>query len=297
MKRLCACGCRQEIVIKPHHKYKGIPKYINFHYLKKHPYWLGKKKPRELIEKIIQGRKGYRHSEETKRKMSLKAQGKNNAFYGKKHTKDNVEFFHKRMSGENNHFFGKKFTKEHLENMSKGLKGKTLGRPKPLVWKKLMSQKMKEHWKDPENKNMRKKIYEASGVREKSRKAMKEHWKDEKFAQKMFNKFGIKPNKKEQLLNTVLQAHFPNQWKYVGDGYTWIAGKCPDFLNCNGQKKVIELFGNYWHRNDNPQDKINHYKQYGFDCLVIWEHELENKKELLEKLNEFSKFQLSSHKL
>ena len=30
--KLCKCGCMQEIVIKPHHKYYGIPNYIQGHY-------------------------------------------------------------------------------------------------------------------------------------------------------------------------------------------------------------------------------------------------------------------------
>jgi len=28
---LCQCGCGGEIIIYPHHKYTGIPKYINGH--------------------------------------------------------------------------------------------------------------------------------------------------------------------------------------------------------------------------------------------------------------------------
>jgi len=48
----------------------------------------------------------------------------------------------------------------------------------------------------------------------------------------------------------------------------------PDFTNCNGQKKVIEIFGVYWHKDENPIDRINKYKEFGFDCLVLWENEL-----------------------
>ncbi len=52
---------------------------------------------------------------------------------------------------------------------------------------------------------------------------------------------------------------------------------CPDFFNINGQKKVIEMFGDYWHQGQNPQDKIDRYAKSGFDCLVIWERELKEK--------------------
>ncbi len=81
-------------------------------------------------------------------------------------------------------------------------------------------------------------------------------------------------------------------YKYVGNGEVIIGFKNPDFINVNGEKKVIELYGDYWHRNDNPQDRIDHFKKYGFDCLVIWERELKNKDSLLIKLKEFNNCKL-----
>lgn len=47
-------------------------------------YWLGKKKPLEVIEKIKQSRNGFKHSEEHKNKMS----GEGNPLYGKHHTEE-----------------------------------------------------------------------------------------------------------------------------------------------------------------------------------------------------------------
>ncbi len=120
-------------------------------------------------------------------------------------------------------------------------------------------------------------------------------WKDPEYAKKMFKTFGVKPNKKEIFLNEILQKEFPNEWKFVGDGYTWIAGKCPDYLNVNGKKLVIELLGCYWHgckihyprskyEND-EKELIDHYKRYGFDCLIIWEHDLSNLNLIKNKIN------------
>jgi G:T-mismatch repair DNA endonuclease (very short patch repair protein) len=96
-----------------------------------------------------------------------------------------------------------------------------------------------------------------------------------------------KPNKPEKLLNSLLYHLFPGEYKYVGDFKFWVDGKNPDFVNVNGQKKLIELFGDYWHRNDDPKERINHFKQYGFDTLVIWESELRNIGSVEEKLKEF----------
>ena len=67
--------------------------------------------------------------------------------------------------------------------------------------------------------------------------------------------------------------------KYVGDRKFWIktniCSRNPDFI-VDGHKMVIELYGDYWHKGQNPQDKIKEYKDVGYDCLVFWEHEVYN---------------------
>ena len=83
-----------------------------------------------------------------------------------------------------------------------------------------------------------------------------------------------KPNKLEAQFSELLNTYFPNEWKYVGNGGLIIGGKCPDFVNTNGRKQLIELFGNYWHKNESPDTKIKFYKQYGFDTLVLWETDI-----------------------
>ena len=82
------------------------------------------------------------------------------------------------------------------------------------------------------------------------------------------------PNKKEQYLYWILQLIFPKEYKYVGDGSVIIGGHCPDFININGQKKLIEFYGDYWHKGDDEGNRIFGFKLFGFDTLVIWEHEL-----------------------
>ncbi len=63
--------------------------------------------------------------------------------------------------------------------------------------------------------------------------------------------------------------------------------KIPDFVNINGKKKVIEVFGDYHHRGQDPQYRINEFKSFGWDTLVVWEHELKNMAELKETLTNF----------
>ena len=81
----CKCGCGGEIIIKPHHKYYGIPEYISGH----NKSFLGKHHNEISIQKISDNHIGMldkNHSEESKQKM-----------------KDN----HADFSGENNPCFGK----------------------------------------------------------------------------------------------------------------------------------------------------------------------------------------------
>lgn len=112
--------------------------------------------------------------------------------------------------------------------------------------------------------------------------------RSEEHIKKIFKSLHIKPNKKEKFLFKLIKInHFP--YKFVGDGKFILAGKCPDFLNCNGQKKVIELFGDYWHRNDNPQKRIRLFAKYGFKTLIIWERELKNSDNVIQKIKEFDK--------
>ena len=79
-----------------------------------------------------------------------------------------------------------------------------------------------------------------------------------------------------------------NNIKFVGDRKLWIKTKKgkrnPDFM-VEGQKIVIELFGDYWHKGEDPKDIIKEYSDVGYKCLVFWESEVYNETgEILEKV-------------
>ena len=98
--------------------------------------------------------------------------------------------------------------------------------------------------------------------------------------------WSVRPTKPEKVIQALLDKHFPKEWKYVGNGKVWFGKKNPDFMNVNGQKKLIEVYGDYWHKGEDPQERINHFKQYGFDTLVIWENECyKDEKYLLKLMN------------
>ena len=124
---------------------------------------------------------------------------------------------------------------------------------------------------------------------------MKTFWKNEVLARKLFRGWRSRPNKLEQsLIRLVSENKLP--FKYVGDGTVIIDGRCPDFINNNGRKQVIELFGDYWHNpsvnpnvrpNATYEATVNHYQKFGFDCLILWEHEMENEEKVIETIKSF----------
>lgn len=62
-----------------------------------------------------------------------------------------------------------------------------------------------------------------------------------------------------------------------------IGGRIPDYLHLS-EKKIIEIYGDCYHLGEDPQDKIDHYKDYGYDCVVIWASELKNEDLVLSKI-------------
>ena len=119
--------------------------------------------------------------------------------------------------------------------------------------------------------------------------------RDPDFIKKKMKALIEKPNKLEKKMISIIERHnLP--YKYVGNGDFILGRRCPDFLNCDGKKQVIEIFGRYWHDTSlNPNvrlsrtyDKtIEHYKKYGFGCLILWEDDLKklSEQEIVKKID------------
>ena len=116
----------------------------------------------------------------------------------------------------------------------------------------------------------------------------KERWQNPEWVKKMLTALNTKPTKPEQFLSTLLSKYFP-QFEYNGNGTLGIVlgGFIPDFVNVNGKKEVIEIFGDYFHSPEVLGDRwqgselgrIMVFNSLGYKCLVIWENELKTKKE------------------
>lgn len=182
-------------------------------------------------------------------------------------------------------------TKEHKINVSKRHKGKVIS--------KETKQKMSTVAKGRDMSIQIKKAADlhrgtkyAVEIRKKMSDSQKLLWANPKHYRVQQSKMAQgsrlqRPNKKEVKLLNLLDSLYPGDWKYVGDGALIINGKNPDFVNVNGKKLIVELFGDYWHRNDSPRKRMGVFRPYGFRTLVVWERELNNCSLLASKINRF----------
>jgi len=121
--------------------------------------------------------------------------------------------------------------------------------------------------------------------------AKKKEWADfspEKKSEKIKQMLRISsPNKSELYLGDILEEMYPGEWRFVGNGQIIINGKCPDFININGQKKIIEFYGENWHRGDDPEARKNVFRPFGYETLIVWGRDLKNIDKLKITINNF----------
>lgn len=116
-------------------------------------------------------------------------------------------------------------------------------------------------------------------------KWMNSLWKNLDFVKKVMKSWGAKPNKLEQqLIDLFQEKEFP--FRFVGDGKVLIDGKIPDFISLD-EKLIIELFGVHWHPQEEEEERRKFFKRHGYDCLIIWDNELKNEQEVVEKVWRF----------
>ena len=120
-----------------------------------------------------------------------------------------------------------------------------------------------------------------------------QEWKQEdaepletRISRDLKDKSNVRCNGQETVLDNLLNSNFPKEWKFVGDGQLIIGRKCPDFTNIGDKKALIELFGDFWHKGQDSQERIDHFKKYGYSCLVIWENELKDTESVISKVKE-----------
>ncbi len=158
--------------------------------------------------------------------------------------------------GEKNGFYGK----AHSEESKKKQSIIKLGKKDSDETRKKRSESWKKLWADPEFK--KKKLMEMNSNQ------------------------NITPNKPESFLLELLNWLYPGEWEFVGNYSLIINGKNPDFVN-RKTKQIIEHFGQYWHRDDDPIKRMEIFAKEGWETLIIWENELQNSDELIYKIEKF----------
>lgn len=191
----------------------------------------------------------------------------------------------------NTNRLGKPKSEEECRAISESLSGRTLSE----AHKRHVGEATNRRLADPEYRKRvsggLQRAWNKPGRREEASKIMKRIWAEDKDYQiAQAEARGRCPNGSELVLDSFLQKFFPGEWKYVGGGEVVIGGRTPDFINVNGLKEVIELFG--YHHNpevtdETEEDKIAHYRKYGFGCLVIWHEEIWDWRELRIRLEAY----------
>jgi len=192
---------------------------------------------------------GIEHSQGIREKLSIANVGKKRSLKSRLKQSNSIK-------GPKNPFYGKHHTQKALRKNADAHRGDKCSMRRPEVARK-QGNSLRKRWSDPEYKRQTVKA--------------------------ILKGLGKTPNKAEAKLEDLLDQHnLP--FRFVGDGQLIIGGMCPDYANYNGAKQLIELYGDYWHKGDNPQVRIDAFKKYGYDCLVIWEHELRDESEILNRV-------------
>ena len=272
----CACGCGRVV--------KLGNQYINGH----NRSMLNKHHSKETIEKIRKACTGKvygPHSDETKRKMSEAKMGDRNPAK----RLDVRKKLSIALTGREPSMLGKHHsdgTKRKISEATKGRFAWNKGVPRTELEKEKMSLANKGRKHSEETKlKMRAshlKMWQNSEYRESQIAAI-------------FNGCKCGPNHPEKCVRKILNKLFPDEYKFVGNGDVWIDGKNPDFINVNGQKKIIEVFGDYWHsrkitgisKKEHRKQRQKHFAKYGYQTLVVWEKETQNPKKLKSKIKDF----------
>jgi len=199
---------------------------------------------------------GYHHTDEAKRRMSEAAKG--------------------RIPWNK----GKQLSAETCRKMSEAKKGCKRS-PFSLEYRRGVSIAKKHLW---QNSDYAKKMSEAA----------KRRCQDPDYVRKWIASNQIKSNRAERKLDAILQKVCPDEFALnVKANIMVLGGKIPDFVNVNGKKQLIELFGDYWHNpnyfpdRQSSQERIDYFRQFGFDTLIVWEHELKDEAALKQKLLTF----------
>lgn len=84
----------------------------------------------------------------------------------------------------------------------------------------------------------------------------------------------------KDMINLIKKHNLP--YKYTGNGSFLIGYKNPDFININGEKKLIEVGNFYHHQGNYIQERREHFAKYGWKSFIFIGDKLDETKILKE---------------
>ena len=245
---------------------------------------------------------GKTHNDEYKKRMSKALSGKKNPRYGIKLDDD----FKKRLSDSVKAFYEKNGT-DHLKKPKanpnfkygeqnhnwKGGKPKCvdcgieIGYGSERCYSCNRKGERSSFWKNSWNKG-KTGIYSKETLKKMSI-GMKIRWEDKSYRERII-KASLKgmlkrPTSLEQQMIAIIKK-YNLPYKYTGNGSFLVGYKNPDFVNINGEKKLIEVGNTYHHDKNYARNRSNFFKQYGWKTVVFITQQLDESK-VLKRLEGF----------
>lgn len=109
-------------------------------------------------------------------------------------------------------------------------------------------------------------------------KSHRKNWENPDYAQERMASWHKSPNGPESALLRLLEGGYPGKFaSNVSGAYQnqlWVLGYKgrfhPDVVRIDGVRQVIFSNGNHWHSSEDETRYVEDFRQYGFDCIVIW---------------------------
>lgn len=283
---------------------KGHPCYHSFP--KGNTPWNGRDlaaDPREQLrrEKIRVFRLGKHHSPDTRVKISEALTGKPNLKNRRPRSQEVKDKISSKLKGREVPWIvgipRSEATKAKLRAVRLGQKSKPetkekirlskLGQKPSEVTRQKMVQGNAHYWKGKKKPFMSER-QASPEYKDKVSRHFRELWANPEYKERVVRKVLAAlfrhPNKLEQKVIEVI-AEYALPYKFVGDGSVILNGLNPDFINTNGDKEVVEVFGDMFHNpkrtfrrtlptSTTEEGRKERFAEVGFSMLVLWESEL-----------------------
>lgn len=188
--------------------------------------------------------------------------------------------------GKRNHFFGRTHTQKTKDMIGTSNTGRDITEETRSKFRKLTNGAKNPNWRGGKIKTNCSQCGKPIAVpRYRYKKTKNGHFCSASCSRRFTRKLPKHKTAPEVAFESICKKHNLG-FHYVGDGSLWIGrtrALNPDFIETNGKKICIEIFGDYWHSpmlNRNIQEtarldyRKRHYKKFGWKPIFIWETDL-----------------------